>query len=152
MKFFLIILTLVSFECFSQSKKIASLISELDNSQFTISHEAKATFSMHSKAAHKLIRIGKPATEKLILALSDSTKVIMAQLVLCHIYFNAATFAGPKVITVNNQHVSNYFLGQEKGEGLIISEIKNNNVYTKYIEANDREIIITYWKNKAAKK
>ena len=110
-------------------------------------HGDKPAFKMDGKPAYKLIKIGKPASEKLIAALNDSAKVIMAHLVLCHIYFKVATFAGPKTITVNDKHVSRYFLGQEKAEGLIINEINNNGIYKSYIKPDDLKSIIIYWKN-----
>ena len=109
-------------------------------------------FEMNSSAALKLIKTGRRSVEKLILALEDSTKVIMAHLILCHIYFNVATFAGPKEFIVNDLQVSKYFLGQEKGEGLILSETKINGVYKIYIEEESLKKIIAFWKNKASQK
>lgn len=143
---------LFTIHCSAQSWRVNSLIKKLNNNQFTIVHEEKPNFTMNGRPAYKLIKIGKPATEKLIAALSDTTKSIMAHLVLCHIYFKVATFAGPKVITVNDKHVSNYFLGQEKGEGLIISETKTNDAYKLYITAENLTTTINFWKNKTIKK
>lgn len=136
----------------AQSWRVSSLIKKLNNNQFSIVHEEKANFMMNGRPAYKLIKIGKPATEKLITALSDTTKTIMAHLVLCHIYFKVATFAGPKVITVNDKHVSNYFLGQKDGEGLIISETKTNDNYKLFITLENLNSIVTFWKNKVATK
>src|ERR1043166_6728115 len=79
------------------SKKIASLISELNNAQFIIDHSAKASFSYQSKAADKLMKIGSKAKKQLITALEDSSKTVMAQLVLSHIRFKQVSFAGPKI-------------------------------------------------------
>ncbi|MDP1800745.1 MAG: hypothetical protein Q8L81_05305 [Bacteroidota bacterium] len=150
--FLLLVLSLFVMRSPAQTWRVNSLIKKLNNNQFTIVHEEKPGFTMNGRPAYKLIKIGKPATEKLIAALSDTTKTIMAHLVLCHIYFKVATFAGPKVITVNDKHVSNYFLGQEKGEGLIISETKTNDAYKLYITAENLTTTINFWKNKTIKK
>jgi hypothetical protein len=137
---------------FSQKRKIASNIEKLDNSQFTINHEQKASFKTNSKPAEKLIAIGKPATEKLIAALSDPNKIIMAHIVLCNIYNGKATFAGPKEFSSDNVTYYKYFLGEMSSQGLIISEIKKNGEYSIFIDAKDQEDIINYWKRKTAKK
>ncbi|MDO9000080.1 MAG: hypothetical protein Q7W45_09975 [Bacteroidota bacterium] len=150
MKTILVFITLLLFTTknFAQLASVDANIKKLNNSQFKIIHGDKSTFEMNSKAAFKLIKIGKRASKKLLIALEDSSKNIMAHLVLCHIYFNVATFAGPKVSTVNDQHVSRYFLGQEKGEGLIISETKNNGEYNLYIEPEYLKATINFWKTK----
>lgn len=135
---------------FAQFARVDTNIKKLNNNQFTIIHGDQPMFEMNSSAAMKLIKIGKHATGKLIVALEDSTKVIMAHLVLCHIYFNVATFAGPKEFIANDAQVSKYFLGQEKGQGLIISETKTNGIYRIYIEPENLKSIIAYWKNKSA--
>lgn len=145
-------LTLYSFKLTAQTNKIVSLIKDINNSQFCIIHNKRPTFEMHSKAALKLIAIGLPASKKLEEALSDSTKVIMAHLILCHIYFKVATFAGPKTNVINDKDVSNYFLGQKDEEGLIISEVNDNGVYKNYIESKAVEKIMSYWKKKIIKK
>ncbi len=150
--FFLFILILFATRNPAQTWRVNSLIKKLNNSQFTIVHEEKASFTMNGRPAYKLIKIGKPATEKLIAALSDTTRSIMAHLVLCHIYFKVATFAGPKVSTVNDTHISNYFLGQKDGDGLIISETKTNDTYKLFITPENLTAIKTYWKNKISKK
>ena len=150
--FHLFILLFFVTNCRAQSWRANGLIKKLNNSQFSIVHEEKASFTMKGRPAYQLIKIGKPAAEKLVAALSDTTKTIMAHLVLCHIYFKVASFAGPKVTTVNDKHISNYFLGQEKGEGLIISEIKTNDNYKLFITAESLNAIVTYWKNKVSKK
>jgi hypothetical protein len=135
----------------AQSKKIDDNIKKLENSQFTIIHGDGPAFKMKSSAAHKLIKIGKTAAEKLILALNDSTKVIMAHLVLCHIWFKHASFAGPKKIITDNGDMNIYYLGEEKGEGLLISETKfTSENYKVFIQAKDLERIKIYWKNKTA--
>ena len=144
MRSLLLILLFSGFQNFAQSKKIADNIKNLDNSQFIIDHNVKAGFSMKSPAAMKLIKIGKPATEKLIAALNDPTKVIMVHLTLCHIYFKQATFAGPKIISIDGVEINKYFLGEEHGEGLIISEVSNR----KYIQPGDLEKIKLYWTKK----
>ncbi|MEI8137665.1 MAG: hypothetical protein WCH21_10110 [Bacteroidota bacterium] len=137
---------------FAQFARVDANIKKLNNNQFTIIHGDQPMFEMNSSAAMKLIKIGKKATVKLIVALEDSTKVIMAHIVLCHIYFNVATFSGPKEFIANDRQVSKYFLGQEKGEGLILSETKINGVYKIYIEEENLKKIIAFWKNKTSQK
>ncbi|MGZ3901694.1 MAG: hypothetical protein ACXVDC_15310 [Bacteroidia bacterium] len=135
---------------FAQLRKADSYIQKLNNDQFVIDHSQKASFKMNSPAALKLIKIGKPATQKLINALADSSKTIMAQLVLSHIYFKHASFAGPKVLVTDKGDLSKYFLGEEKGVGLIISETNIDGVYKMFVLDSDRAEIISYWKKKAA--
>ncbi|MBL7922099.1 MAG: hypothetical protein JNJ40_17425 [Bacteroidia bacterium] len=137
---------------FAQIPSTNSLIKKLDNRQFTILHTEKASFSMNSKPAIQLIKRGTSISQKLISALNDTTKTIMAHLVLCHIYFKVATFAGPKIVMQNDKEIFKYFLGQKDGEGLIISEMKEANTHKMYLEEKDRAAIITYWKDKTSKK
>ena len=146
--FFLFIL--FSSVCFGQIPGTNSLIKKLNNNQFEIIHEQKASFTMNSPAALKLIKRGPAISEKLVVALSDSTKTIMAHLVLCHIYFGVATFAGPVIVTENDKHVSKYFLGKKDGEGMMISQEKDNNVYKTFVLKTDRDVMISYWKDKIA--
>lgn len=131
-----------------QSSKIAGHIKNLNNSQFIINHEQKASFKYKSSSANKLIRLGKSAVLQLIEALNDPSKNIMAQLVLCHIYFKKATFAGPKTSSNEKEIVYKYFLGEENGEGLIISETTYKGNYTLFVEPGDLAKIISYWKKK----
>ena len=154
MKKFILILSLFLFSSkyLGQFANVDATIKKLDNSQFTIVHGDKPLFTMKSQPFVKLKKAGKRAVLKLILALEDSTKVIMAHLTLCHIYFNVATFAGPKVKTVNDKNVYYYFLGQQNADGLIISETKTNGVYRTYIEPENLKAIISYWKTKASVK
>jgi len=133
----------------AQNRRIETNIQKLDNSQFVIDHNSKAIFAYKSSAANKLIRIGKAASPKLIAALNDPNKVIMAHLVLCHIYFKSVSFAGPKEQSKDDVTIYKYYLGQQNGEGLIISEIKKGKGYSLFIEPKDLEDIITYWKTKA---
>ncbi len=137
---------------YAQSSKADANILKINNDEFIILHNKAANFSMKSKAAHKLIKIGKPATTKLIAALNDSSKVIMAHLILCHIWFKHVSFAGPKIVVTNSGDVLKYYLGEEKGEGLLISEIKNpDGSYKKFILPADLEKIKTYWNKKITK-
>lgn len=136
----------------AQTKKIESLVSKLSNTQFHINHSSKATFLHDNYPAHKLIKIGKPATLKLIEALNDSAKIIMAQLVLSHIYFNKISFAGPKEKMKGEETIYQYFLGKENGEGLIINELKHNGSYHLYVEPKDVKDIIDYWKKQSINK
>ncbi len=137
---------------FAQIPSTASLIKKLNNSQFTIMHSEKASFTMNSKPALQLMKRGISISQKLIIALNDTSKTIMAHLVLCHIYFKVATFAGPKSVIQNDKEIFKYFLGQKDGEGLIISEIKVADTYKMYLEEKDRAAIINYWKDKTSKK
>lgn len=134
--------------CNAQQNKTAALIAQLDNKQFVIDHNAKASFSYTNKAATKLIRKGTKVRKELFTALADSNKVIMVQLILCNVYFKKATFAGPKMVTENDEHVNKYFLGEENGEGLIISEVKKNGDYTLFIRGNDLEKTRQFWRRK----
>jgi len=136
---------LVNFNFFAQSGKIDSYINKLDNSQFKIAHGSAATFSVNSPAAFKLIKKGKRAEKKLVAALSDSTKAIMAHWILCHIQFKTVSFAGPKTVFTSNGNLLKYYLGEEKGEGLIISE---NESHYLFVELKDLEKIKNYWTKK----
>jgi hypothetical protein len=132
----------------AQLRKADSYIQKLDNSQFIIDHTQKASFKINSPAAKKLIKIGKPATEKLIKALNDSTKTIMVQFVLSQVYFKNVSFAGPKTLATDKGDLNKYFLGEEKGRGLIISETNINGNYSAFVLPGDREEIIAFWKKK----
>src|SRR5687767_11654497 len=94
----------------AQSKRINLCIQALSNKDFIIDHEKKATFSVESKAAQKLIRIGKAANPKLIAALNDPEKNVMAHYVLCQINFHTVTFAGPKSMRKDGEVVNMYYL------------------------------------------
>ncbi|MBL7916935.1 MAG: hypothetical protein JNM96_00965 [Bacteroidia bacterium] len=120
----------------------------LDNQQFIIDHNHKANFRTESKAAVQLIRKGKSTSGKLIKALENPDKTIMAHLVLCHIYYKKVSFAGPKVIVSETQDIYKYYLGEENGDGLIISEVKENGKHKIYVEPKDIESIQNYWKIK----
>ncbi len=143
------LIILLNLNLLSQSKKIDNNIKKLDNNEFEIKHNGTPDFFMKSSAAKKLIKIGKPAVQKLIIALNDSTKTIMAHLVLCHICFKHVSFAGPKMISTDSDHINIYYLGEEKGEGLLISEIeKPKGTYRKFIQEKDLQKIKLYWTKK----
>ncbi|MCE3259609.1 MAG: hypothetical protein K0S12_1250 [Bacteroidetes bacterium] len=150
-KLIVLLLTFLNTFCFSQVRKADTHIKKLHNDQFIIDHEHKASFKFKSSEAYKLIKSGKPVSEKLIAALNDPDKVIMAHLILCHIYFGKATFAGPKK-AAGDEDIDVYFLGAENGDGLIIHEVVEGNTYRKYVHPKDREEIITYWKKRTSKK
>ncbi|MBA3665292.1 MAG: hypothetical protein H0W61_13930 [Bacteroidetes bacterium] len=143
---------LVNVSAFSQLRKADSYIQKLNNNQFVIDHSQKAGFKMQSPAALKLIKIGKPASEKLIKALSDTSKTIMVQLVLSHIYFKQVSFAGPKVLVTNEGDLSKYYLGEEKGVGLVISETNINGIYHQFVTSSDLQEVISFWKKRIADK
>jgi len=136
----------------AQFQTTDKLIRGLNNDQFIIDHNHKAGFTMKSKEAQKLIQKGVSATPKLVQALENPEKIIMAHLVLSHIYYKQVTFAGPKVHSGDMQDVYKYFLGGQDGKGIIISEIKQKGKYKMFVEKADAEEIITYWKNKIAAK
>jgi hypothetical protein len=146
----LIIISVCAFSLSSQNSKIAELIKGLDNGQFIINHDEKAKFEVKSPAANKLIRKGKKAASQLISALDDPERIIMAHYVLCHIYFKHVSFAGPKIVSGEDANVYKYYLGQEKGEGLIISETKKSGNYRIYVEEKDVQKIKEYWKKRNA--
>ncbi len=132
----------------AQFQSIDKLIKGLNNTQFLIDHDHKGTFRMESKEAKKLIEKGTKASCKLIKALDDKDKIIMAHLVLSHIYYKKVSFAGPKVYVGETQDVNKYFLGEENGKGLIISEVKEHGKHKMYVEEQEREKIVEYWKKK----
>jgi hypothetical protein len=134
----------------SQNSKVAELIKQLDNNQFVINHDEKAKFEAKSPSADKLIRKGKKTASQLISALDDPERVIMAHFVLCHIYFKHVSFAGPKVVSGEDANIYKYYLGEEKGEGLIISETKKGGNYRMYVEDKDVQKIKEYWKKRNA--
>ena len=55
------------------------------------------------------------------------------------------------MVTENDTHVYRYFLGAEKGDGMIINEIKIGESYTSFVKPEEVERIKTYWKNLTAK-
>jgi hypothetical protein len=139
--FFLILAFLAN----AQFQSTDKLISLLDNSQFEIIHEHKGIFKTNSKLCVMLIKKGKSASGKLIKALNDDSKIIMIQIALSHIYDGHVSFAGPKVQVHNDVDVYHYYLGKEKGEGLVLSEIKKSGKYKLYVEDVHKQEIIAYW-------
>ncbi len=142
----LLLILFFCFNSFAQSGKIDANIKNLNNNQFKIDHQNKGSFSAKSKAADKLVKIGKVSANKLIAALEDPEKTIMAHWTLCHIYFKHVSFAGPKKVSMADGDVLKYYLGEEKGEGLIISEVEAAGKI--YIEPKDLEKIKEYWNKK----
>lgn len=151
-KIVLILLLLSTYSVPAQSKRIDLCIRSLNNKDFIIDHETKAHFTVNSKAAQKLIRIGKQANPQLIKALSDPDKNIMAHWVLCQINFKGVTFAGPKSMHKDGEQVNMYYLGEEKGEGVVIFESKVNNEYKMYFDKPQIEKISDYWIKKTGDK
>lgn len=147
--FTLIIIFFSAFTLSAQSKKIDALVKDLHNSQFIIVHPQKANFKIKSRSALKLVKTGKPATNALVQALGDSSKTIMAHWALCHIYFKQVSFAGPKHSVSRNHDLNKYYLGEENGEGLIITEEElYEDKYRIFVTSRDREKIIAYWQKK----
>ncbi len=132
----------------AQSKKTDQCIKALSNKDFIIDHDNKASFKVESKAAKKLLRIGRLANTKLIEALSDPEKNVMAHWVLCQINFKTVTFAGPKTMLKDGEQVNMYYLGEEKGEGVVIFETKVNGEFKMYFDKPQIEKIIVYWQKK----
>lgn len=151
-KIIILLLLLSTYSVPAQSKRIDLCIRSLSNKDFIIDHETKAHFTVNSKAAQKLVRIGKSANPQLIKALSDPDMNIMAHWVLCQINLNGVTFAGPKTIHKDGDLVNMYYLGEEKGEGIVIFESKSNNQYTMYFDKPQIEKISDYWSKKTADK
>jgi hypothetical protein len=140
--------------CFTnaQSKKIDQCLKALTNNDFMIDHEKKASFKVESKAAKKLLRIGRSANAKLIEALKDPDKSVIAHWALCQINFHVVTFAGPKSMNKDGEDVNVYFLGEEKGEGVVIYESKTNGNYKLYFDQPQIEKITAYWLKKTSGK
>jgi hypothetical protein len=150
MRFFLVSLLSLNtiFGCSQSSKQIATLVSKLNNSQFIIEHGDRPSFHFESKAALKLIRKGTKAKAQLILALDDSSRAVMAQLVLCHIFFKQVNFAGPKIVSEGEYNINTYYLGEERGEGLLLRERKIDYEWVVYARKEDREKIKQFWRDK----
>ena len=151
-KIITILLLLSAFIVPAQSKKIDLCIKALSNKDFIIDHNNKATFSVESKAAKKLLRIGRSANPKLIEALNDPDKNIIAHWVLCQINFKKVTFAGPKSMHKDGEQVNMYYLGEEKGEGVVIFESNINGEYKMYFDKPQIEKITAYWQKKTTGK
>lgn len=147
-KIIMILLLLSTYFVQAQSKKIDQCIKALSNKDFIIDHDHKATFKVESKAAKKLLRIGRSANAKLIETLSDPDKSVIAHWALCQINFHVVTFAGPKTMLKDGEEVNVYFLGEEKGEGFVIYENKKNGDHKLYFDKPQIEKITTYWQKK----
>lgn len=143
--FIAFVLFILSVNANGQFQSTDKLITLMDNSQFEIIHGHKGEFKTNSKHLVKLIRKGKSASGKLLKALNDDSKIIMIQVALSHIYDGHVSFAGPKVKVHNDVDVYHYYLGKEKGEGLVLSEIKQNGKYKLYVEDIHKQEIIAYW-------
>jgi hypothetical protein len=149
MKCLLVFFSFYVLNAFPQGKT-DKYIRELNNSQFVIIHPQKANFKVKDYPSLKLIRTGKSISTKLIDALNDSTKTIMAHYVLCHVYLGQVSFAGPKHTVDHDHPLNKYYLGEEYGEGLLITEEELENKYKVYVTIRDREKVIAYWKKKIA--
>jgi len=88
MRYILTILaiTTLSFVSLGQKQSIDKFISRLDNQQIAIVMQYAWYPKMVSPAGDSLIKIGKPATEKLISLLSDTSKGIIAHYILSNIW------------------------------------------------------------------
>ncbi len=151
-KIITILLLLSTYVEQAQSKKIDLCIKALSNKDFIIDHDHKATFKVESKAAKKLLRIGRSANAKLIEALNDPDKNVIAHWALCQINFKTVTFAGPKSMHKDGEQVNMYYLGEEKGEGVVIFETKMNGDYKLYFDKPQIEKITAYWQKKTTGK
>jgi hypothetical protein len=76
-KLFVLALFFIQAGSFAQSPRVQSLINRIDNNQ------------LHSPAATKLIKIGKPASHQLIQVLDDSTRGIVAHYILQKIWLDS---------------------------------------------------------------
>jgi hypothetical protein len=70
----------------SQDAKIDSLIHQMSNTDIHGECNYNWVVKFNSKAGNELERIGRPATEKLLTALTDSARGIAAHYVLTRIY------------------------------------------------------------------
>lgn len=89
MKHLILLLTLTNcfLFCFSQEKNVDSLIKHLHNDQLHHDYQwVLETFYLSDSAAEEIIKIGKPASKKLIPMLDDFDKGIIVHFILCNIY------------------------------------------------------------------
>ena len=145
------ILILFCFQLTSQTDKIESLVRRIDNSQFKI-HRGYITWcSVASPAADTLINIGKPVTKTLLSALLDSNKVIVAHYILCLVWSDSCGFGAGKPIKTNNIYISKWHFGRDKDSSLIINEVDMIKMpYRLYIESDNRNLIVSYWRKKTS--
>lgn len=151
-KIITILLLISTYVVQAQSKKIDQCIKAISNKDFIIDHEKKAAFKVENKSAKKLLRIRRSANSKLIEALNDPDKSVIAHWALCQINFHVVTFAGPKTMLKDGEEVNVYFLGEEKGEGFVIYENKKNGDHKFYFDKPQLEKITAYWQKKTSGK
>jgi hypothetical protein len=84
--FFIAIFLLACQGGFCQDANIDSLISQLSDTEIRGECNYNWVVKLNSKAGNMLERIGKPATKKLLSALTDSARGIAAHYVLTRIY------------------------------------------------------------------
>ena len=92
--------------CFAQNAQVDSLIQKLNNSQIGFGGDyAGATIHLEGEPAIQLYKIGKPATEKLVAILEDSTKGIVAHIILSWIWDMRER---PKTILIERDGIAVY--------------------------------------------
>jgi hypothetical protein len=79
-------LTTLSFASFGQRQSIDTFISRITNQQVVVMMQYVWYPKMFSPAGDSLIKIGKPATDKLIPLLSDTSKGIIVHYILSNIW------------------------------------------------------------------
>ena len=96
MRQFITILALatLSLTCFGQKQSIDTLLGKIDNQQIVVMMQYVWFPKMFSPAGDSLISIGKPATDKLIPLLSDTSKGIIAHYILSNIWADKLDKAG----------------------------------------------------------
>ncbi len=92
--------------CFAQKNRIDSLINQLDNSQAGLNGDYfGATIDLRGELSISIFNIGKPATEKLISILEDSTRGVIAHILLTWIWEKTER---PKTIYIERDILSVY--------------------------------------------
>ncbi len=92
--------------CFAQINRIDSLINQLDNSQAGLNGDyIGSTIDLRGEPSISIFNLGKPASEKLVSILEDSTKGIIAHILLTWIWEKTER---PKTIYIERDTLSVY--------------------------------------------
>ena len=95
-----------SFSSFAQSDKIDSLINEIANKNVIDDGDyVGAKITLRGNAVDALLKIGKPASNKLVNVLTDSTKGIIAHCILTWIWGKGER---PKTYCSDRDHICMY--------------------------------------------
>ncbi len=103
----ILILTIFGFNASAQSDNIETLIKDINNDQLSWICNYGCSLYLNSAAADSLIKIGKPATEKLINYLDDRERGIITHYILSNIWIkkielssSALNYAKDKTIEI----------------------------------------------------